>query len=112
MTAGFIMSNTWFIRECWALVTSFTSLRRFAGLYRMQSQRVDGRSPCVLILRSSASAMFTQTLARSVPIPCASQQNTLGRYIRRITVNVIEAYYKAKNITNVIIGDGVKSIKR
>ena len=63
-----------------------------AGLYRMLSQRSAGRAPCVLILRSSASAMFTQTLALGADTMVQAQQNTL-HYTQRITVNVIEVYY-------------------
>ena len=43
--------------------------------------------------------MFTQTLELGADTIAQAQQNTLGRYTRRITVNVIEAYYIAKNIT-------------
>ena len=91
-------------------VTSVTSLRRFAGLYtvyfytvyKMWSQGLDGRSPLSPNLEIYCLAqVYINTSARWDTMACVSK--TLRRYIRRITVNVIEAYYKAKNITNVII---------
>ena len=49
--------------------------------------------------------LFTQTLALGADtmVQAQAQQNTLGRYTRRITVNVIEAYYILQEHYNVII---------
>ena len=69
----------------------------------MWSQRSAGTAPCVLILGSSASAMFTQTLALGADTMVQAQQNTLCHYTRLITVNVIEAYYILQEHYNVII---------
>ena len=74
-----------------------------AGLYRMWSQHPDGRSPLRPNLEIYCLGhVYTNSSARW-DTDCAIQQNTLGRYIRRITVNVIEAYHIAKNIRNVLI---------
>ena len=103
MTARYIMSYTWFIRECWALGNIIYITMKVLLASIECAQHPDGRSPLYPNLEIYClGPVYTNTSAFGA-IPWCRSANTLGRYIRRITVNVIEAYYKAKNITNVII---------